>query len=138
MFTKLFSARKQTKIGDLQILFFVDAAPHGSHGKIRVSHRKLGLVERAVNWVAVGVTTAPEPTPSLLEHIWREAYAQGYVPHTLVGCLEDNLPVAAPAEDAVPERGVPAVFRQAHANVIGHKSLGFDNAMRLAAAQSAA
>lgn len=85
-----FSRKSATKIGALKIAFYTDAAVHGSHGRIRVSHRREGLTEQVVNFALEGVSTAPEVTPSLVEHIWKEAYAQGYVPHSFVGFLEDN------------------------------------------------
>lgn len=143
MLKKIFSNRKETKIGDLQILFYVDAAAHGSHGRIRVTHRKRGLTERVVHWVAVGVTTAPDLTPSLMEHIWREAYAQGYVPHALVGCLEDNVPMDVPAQGVVAESDVPAVWRSGRSErsmepEMGHRTQGFEQAARLHAQASSA
>ncbi|MCG5076633.1 hypothetical protein [Paraburkholderia tagetis] len=51
----MFLNRKtKTQIGDLRVLFYTDAAVHGSHGQIKVSRRKHNLRERVVNLVFVG------------------------------------------------------------------------------------
>lgn len=127
------------KIGALQVLFYVDAAVHGSHGKIKVSHRKHNLREQTVNFVFVGPSTAPELTPALMEHIWQQAYAQGYIPHALVGCLEDNIPMEQVHQPAPAAADVPAVWRTARQDAdFGHKTGGFDAAQRSAAIAGAA
>lgn len=94
VFTALFS--EPTRLKDLEVRFYTAAAADGSHGRIRVSHRRLGLVERDVNFVFVGLTTPPDLTPELLVHVFSEARAQGYVPHALVDCLEENRHQAQP------------------------------------------
>lgn len=82
--------KRRTRIDDLKVHFYTEAAAFGSHGKIKVSHRRLGLVEKTVNFVLEGVTTPPLLTPSLIEHIWISAKEQGYIPLGLVDALEIN------------------------------------------------
>lgn len=82
--------RKQAKIDGLKMAFYTDAAVHGAHGQIRVSHRRKGLDKAVVNFVFVGMVEPPALTPSLMEHIWTEAKAQGYVPTEIVGALDVN------------------------------------------------
>ena len=75
---------------DFNIRFYTDASSQGSHGVINVTNRKLGLIERDVNFVLEGVTTPPMLTPVLLDKIWTAAQAQGYTPHGLPDALEVN------------------------------------------------
>lgn len=93
--------RKQAKIDGLKMAFYTDAAAEGSHGKILVSSRRRGLDHVAVNFVFVGMVQPPALTPTLMEHIWTEAKAQGYVPFEIVGALEVNQapPVSAAGVD---------------------------------------
>lgn len=82
--------RKQAKIDGLKMAFYTDAAEHGWHGKILVSSRRRGLERAVVNFVFVGMTEPPALTPALMEHIWTEAKAQGFVPFEIVDALEVN------------------------------------------------
>jgi hypothetical protein len=88
--------RKQAKIDGLKMAFYTDAAADGSHGKILVTSRRRGLEREVVNFVFVGMTAPPALTPALMEHIWTEAKAQGFVPFEIVGALEVN---AAPSKE---------------------------------------
>lgn len=93
--------RKQAKIDGLKMAFYTDAAAEGSHGKILVSSRRRGLDHVPVNFVFIGMVQPPALTPTLMEHIWTEAKAQGFVPFEIVGALEVNEapPVAATGVD---------------------------------------
>jgi hypothetical protein len=82
--------RKQAKIDGLKMAFYTDAAEHGWHGKILVTSRRRGLERTVVNFVFIGMTEPPALTPALMEHIWTEAKAQGFVPFEIVDALEVN------------------------------------------------
>lgn len=143
----MFGLKKKQSIDSLEIRFYTDAAAHGSHGKIKVSNRRLGLDNKVVNFVFVGMTNPPAFTPSLVEYIWNEARAQGYMPLEFIGMLEVNRPVAqaadlpleairAPGGFAIPERllgGATIVPNVASDPTIGHQSAGFEDAERQAA-----
>lgn len=82
--------KQEHKAYDLEIRFHTEAARHGRHGQIQVSHVRKGIKHRVVNFVIVGFTQPPQVTPGLMQYIWDEAKAQGYVPHEFVGALEIN------------------------------------------------
>lgn len=103
--------RKQAKIDGLKMAFYTDAAEHGWHGKILVSSRRRGLERTVVNFVFVGMTEPPALTPALMEHIWTEAKAQGFVPFEIVDALEVNK--APEPTPEVPVAPVVAVARRA-------------------------
>jgi hypothetical protein len=91
-------------------------------------------VENVVNFALDGVTTAPELTPGLINHIWQEAYAHGYVPHGMPGMLEDNVPaqppVAAAAASIRLRDGKAVIRRHEPRDTFEHRSQGFDEALR--------
>lgn len=110
-FKRLFGIKSQSNYHDLRVVFYKEAAIHGSHGQIVVSHRKEGLVDRPVNFAFVGVSTAPELTPGVLQHIFNEAFVAGYVPRCIIGGLVDNVPHQPGVRLDMPETDVPAVWR---------------------------
>lgn len=81
---------RKPKIDGLKMAFYTDAAEHGWHGKILVTSRRRGLERVVVNFVFIGMTEPPALTPALMEHIWTEAKAQGFVPFEIVDALEVN------------------------------------------------
>jgi hypothetical protein len=130
--------RKQAKIDGLKMAFYTDAAESGSHGRILVSSRRRGLDHVVVNFVFVGMKEPPALTPSLMEHIWTEAKAQGFVPFEIVGALDvndANLDMPSKAEPvtdpvAVARAALPALNTQEigrapqrlHAEAPAHRS----------------
>lgn len=100
--------RKQAKIDGLKMAFYTDAAEHGWHGKILVTSRRRGLERVVVNFVFIGMTEPPALTPALMEHIWTEAKAQGFVPFEIVDALEVNkAPVLTPEAPLAPAVTAP-------------------------------
>jgi hypothetical protein len=120
----MFGRNKEAKIDGLEIRFYTDAAVHGSHGKIRVTNRRKGLDNKVVNFVFVGLVTPPDLTPSLMEYIWTEAKAQGYVPHGLVDALEVNNAEEEPAAVLTPAQMSEAVNLQELGRVACNLSTG--------------
>lgn len=78
---------------NLQLAFYKEAAIHGMHGSINVSHRGFNLNGKPVRFVFVGVHTPPAVTPELLTYIFEEAKVQGFIPHhiELYGLLNDRI-----------------------------------------------
>jgi hypothetical protein len=148
----MFSLKKKAKINDLEIRFHREAAGHGQHGQIRVSNRRLGLEDKVVNFVIVGMIDPPQQTPALFQYIWDEAKAQGYMPSEFVGTLLVNRR-GDPAEAETPVQAYDARDLPAPARLlggatlvsndrtdpqIGHQSAGFEAAERQAAERATA
>lgn len=75
---------KSWEVTDLQLAFHKEANLHGEHGLILASHRKYQIDGEAVRFVFVGLSSPPPMTPRILEYIWEEARAQGFIPHALI------------------------------------------------------
>jgi hypothetical protein len=71
---------RSIEVLDLEIVFHKAANHFGSHGIITASHKDLGLANEPVRFVFIGMTTPPALTPRVLEYIWEEARAQGFLP----------------------------------------------------------
>lgn len=69
---------------DVEIAFHRDAAQYGSHGKILVTSRKLGLNKIGVHFVFVGLSTPPGLSPSVFEYIWEKAAEKGIQAHEII------------------------------------------------------
>lgn len=65
----------------VEVKFYQDAKPHGRHGSINVTNRRLGLVEKDVDFVFVGITTPPALSPRTINDIFEAANDQGYIIH---------------------------------------------------------
>jgi hypothetical protein len=79
---KLFG--KSIEVIDLDVRFHKEANHFGHHGTLRASHVAQNLKDHEVRFVFVGVSTPPPMTPLIVDHIWEEAKAQGYVPHAIL------------------------------------------------------
>lgn len=75
---------KQIRPDDLEVLFHTEAAYHGEHGRLLVTSRALGLVEKPVIFCLKGVSTPMPMNLRLFWHIWESAKAQGFIPLELI------------------------------------------------------
>lgn len=103
----------------LEIAFHKQANMHGTHGVLIASHRDQKLENHPVRFVFVGLSEAPPMTPIIMNYIWEEARAQGYIPFKVMSyghILEThNDPKIVPQVGAVPEavRVIAAAQEQA-------------------------
>lgn len=74
---------KSFEIIDLKMAFHKDANLYGHHGHLRASHVAQNLKDAQVRFVFIGLSSPPPMTPRIMEYIWEEAKAQGYIPHEL-------------------------------------------------------
>lgn len=74
---------KSIQVNDLKIAFHKEANLYGTHGLLTASHVDQGLKNVPVRFVFVGMSEPPAMTPVIVDYIWEEAKAQGYVPHAL-------------------------------------------------------
>lgn len=73
--------KKNTAIeGAPQIAFYKDAAPHGEHGRIRVTNKALKITNIDVAFVFVGHIDPLSLNLTTMRMIWDAAEAQGYIP----------------------------------------------------------
>ncbi len=91
-FMNVLLGRQQPALS-LKVAFYKDAALHGMHGSINVSHRGFNLNGQPVRFVFIGVHTPPPATPELLAFLFEEARIQGFIPHhvELYGLLNDRI-----------------------------------------------
>ncbi len=97
-----FKSKKPVNYLGLDVKFHIEANYHGEHGKIKVTNRKLELVEQTVAFVFPGVTTPPPMTLGLIQYIWDAAALQGYIPHEIIeyGRANDKVIAAIPGDTA--------------------------------------
>lgn len=74
----------------IRICFHKEAIYFGEHGVIKVTNKKMGLVEQDISFVFVGVTTPPPLNLDTYVRIWEEAKNQGYIPHEMVQYGKNN------------------------------------------------
>lgn len=74
---------RSIEVLDLEIKFHKEANLYGRHGHLIASHKEQGLEGYPVRFVFVGVSRPPALTPRVMEYIWDEAKAQGYIPERL-------------------------------------------------------
>jgi hypothetical protein len=67
----------------IELKFHKDANKHGTHGHLLASHIDHKLENHPVRFVFHGLTTPPPLTPKVMNYIWEEARAQGYIPKAL-------------------------------------------------------
>jgi hypothetical protein len=103
----------------LEIAFHKQANLYGTHGVLVASHRDQKLANHPVRFVFVGLSEAPPLTPIIMNYIWEEARAQGYVPLKLMSyghILETHSdPKIVPKVGSVPEAILAIAEREAHA-----------------------
>ena len=68
---------------DLEIAFHKQANHFGTHGVLIASHKDLKLQDHPVRFVFIGMTEPPVMTPRVIEYIWEEARAQGFIPFSI-------------------------------------------------------
>lgn len=124
---KLFG--RSIEIIDLRIAFHKDANFYGTHGHIIATHVDHGLMDEEVRFVFLGVSKPPALTPHIVNFIWEEAKAKGFIPHSISSyghvlrthsSLNPRDIVSAErraAEDQRATSSVPAVTRQDIATV---------------------
>ena len=71
---------RSIEVLDLEIAFHKEANHYGTHGVIIASHKDHGLKNQSVRFVFIGMSEPPAMTPRIIEYIWEEARAQGFVP----------------------------------------------------------
>lgn len=74
----------QSPHAGLVIVFHKEARHFGEHGKIRVSHKRQNIDDEIVTFAFPDLATPPNLDPFLINYIWEEAKAQGYIPHNLI------------------------------------------------------
>lgn len=83
LWNKLSGKKANTTIA-LEMKFHKETNPYGTHGTLVASSKEQGLVNASVRFVFLGVTVPPPLTPEMINFIWEEAAAQGYIAHTLL------------------------------------------------------
>lgn len=111
----------------LEIAFHKKANLYGTHGILMASHRDQKLDNYQVRFCFVGLSEAPAMTPVIMNYIWEEAKAQGYIPHKLLsyGHVLETTPEAAakvPQVGAVPEAIRVIAHAQEQATMTRQKS----------------
>lgn len=106
---------KSWEIIDLEIAFHKRANLYGEHGRILASHRAENIDGEPVRFVFVGLSSPPPMTPRILEYIWEEARAQGFIPHAMItyGAVLQTTP------DLVPNDLVREALRNAQQGPFG-------------------
>lgn len=74
---------RSIEVLDLKVAFHKEANLYGTHGHLIATHLEQRLKNAPVRFVFIGMSEPPAMTPRILEYIWEEARAQGYIPHTL-------------------------------------------------------
>ena len=74
---------KSWEVLDLEIAFHKQANPFGTHGVLLASHKDLKLDNQPVRFVFIGMTQPPAMTPRIIEYVWEEARAQGFIPYSI-------------------------------------------------------
>lgn len=74
---------RSIEVIDLEIAFYKQANHFGTHGVMIASHKDLGLKNHPVRFVFIGLSTPPAMTPRIIEYIWEEARAQGFIPASI-------------------------------------------------------
>ena len=74
---------RSIEVLDLEIAFHKQANHYGTHGVIIASHKDHRLNNQPVRFVFVGMSEPPAMTPRIIEYIWEEACAQGFVPTSI-------------------------------------------------------
>jgi hypothetical protein len=74
---------RSIEVLDLEIAFHKEANHYGTHGVIIASHKDHGLKNQPVRFVFIGMTEPPAMTPRIIEYVWEEARAQGFVPSAI-------------------------------------------------------
>lgn len=81
MLNKLFNMGK-TKI-TARVVFREDTAAIGEHGSIFADHKQKNLVNESIPFAFVGVSEIPALDPDVLQHVFNEARAAGYLPRSV-------------------------------------------------------
>lgn len=81
---KLGRKEKTIRPDDLEILFHTEAAYHGEHGRLLVTNRTIGMIEKPVIFCLKGVSTPMPMNLRLFWHIWESAKAEGFIPLELL------------------------------------------------------
>ncbi len=74
---------RSIEVLDLEIAFHKQANHFGTHGVIIASHKDLKLDNQPVRFVFIGLTQPPAMTPRIIEYVWEEARAQGFIPFSI-------------------------------------------------------
>lgn len=79
-------ARKAKTIrpDDIEVLFHTEAAYHGEHGRLLVTNRAIGMVEKPIIFCLKGVSTPLPMNLRLFWHIWESAKTEGFIPLELL------------------------------------------------------
>lgn len=73
--------RKKVQIKEYDVRFYKEAALHGNHGQINVTSKHDSLQEQNVIFVFAGRGSVPKITPYIINEIFEQARAQGFIPH---------------------------------------------------------
>jgi hypothetical protein len=71
---------KEIRPDDIQVLFHTEAAYHGEHGRLLVTNRAVGMIEKPIIFCLKGVSTPLPMNLRLFWHIWESAKAEGFIP----------------------------------------------------------
>lgn len=75
---------RSIEVVDLPIKFHKDANYYGTHGKLQGNSVEHNLKDAEIRFVFPGMSTPPALTPRIMEYIWEEARAAGFVPTKLI------------------------------------------------------
>lgn len=100
---------KSIEIIDLEIKLHKEANLYGRHGTLIASHVEQKLQNYPVRFVFKGLSSPPALTPRILDFIWEEAKAQGYVPHRLENYGEVLLTSAVAPRELVSDDAKAAI-----------------------------
>lgn len=138
--SKLFGFSTSTKDpvsphSQLRIEFHKEARHFGEHGKLRVSHRKQNIDDKIVAFVFPDLTTPPHLDPSLVNYIWDQAAAKGYIVQCMVEYGRDREVVQFGSREApLSEERAKAIAKSMH-RIMGGEIEQIARSMKLAADQ---
>lgn len=117
----------------LRIEFHKEARHFGEHGKIRVSHRKQNIDDQIVVFVFPDTVTPPPLDPSLIDYIWDQASAQGYIATSLIEYGRDRESVQFGAREVPLSKDRAEAIAKSMANVLGGEVSKIASALKNAA-----
>lgn len=109
MFKKLLG-KQNTKI-TARVVFREDAATYGEHGSIYADHKQKNLTNESIPFAFVDVPEIPALDKDVIDHIWKEAAAAGYIPRSLRSYATVMTVKPAPRLQFDSPRIDPQVFR---------------------------
>ncbi|BAW19199.1 hypothetical protein [Ralstonia phage RP31] len=98
---------KSFEVADLDIVFHKEANYFGAHGYLTASSAEHNVKDENIRFVFPGLSTPPVLTPRILDYIWEEAKAAGFIPTSLVSYGN-----VLPADSNLPSRALVSAQRR--------------------------